>query len=325
MRSLKNVAPVVYFMAATAAFGQTAVPQGQDWRFAHPGATLVGSFRVKAVLDSPLVNTLIAQATAKDPSTGAIVGMMRPMLSGIEEIRFSVRDMGKGKNPDVVALISGALDENAARAMSQGKTAVRRIDANTLLVGEGPSLEEAAARMRKPATGLQARALDRAKALANYDLWIAGSLPEMPMTIPVLNSMRSIAFGLSAQSDLRMEVAIETTSPKMAEDLVSEARKSQAKQPGLGAALQSEADGSTARFRFVMPGDQVAQAVQQAIENSGKAPSPFSALLGQSGIRPLAAQTPIVAEPPPPPRPQRDTIVIYGLEGGPREIKTDKP
>ncbi len=325
MRSLRNFAVFGCLLCVPAVFGQTAVSQPQDWRFAHPGATLVGSFRVKAMLDSSLVNTLIAQATAKDPSTGAIVGMMRPMLGGIEEIRFSVRDMGKGKNPDVVALVMGTLDENAARAMSQGKTAVRRIDANTLLVGEGPSLDEAAARMRKPATGLQARALDRGKALANYDLWIAGSLPEMPMTVPVLSSMRSIAFGLSAQSDLRMELAIETASPKMAEDLVSEARKSQAKQPGVGAALQSEADGSTARFRFVMEGDQVVQAVQQAIENSGKGQSPFSTLLGQPGFRSSTPQTPVVAEPPAPPKPPRDTVVIYGLEGGPREIKTDKP
>jgi len=325
MRSLRNLAVFACLLAVPAVFGQTAVSQPQDWRFAHPGATLVGSFRVKAMLDSPLVNTLIAQATAKDPSAGAMAGMVRAVLGGVDEVRFSVHDMGKGKNPDVVALISGTLDENAARSMSQGKTTLRRIDANTLLMGEGPSVEEAAARMRKPSTGLQARALDRGKALANYDLWIAGSLPEMPMTVPVLSSMRSIAFGLSAQSDLRIELAIETASPKMAEDLVSEARKSQAKQPGLGAALQSEADGSTARFRFVMEGDQVTQAVQQAIENSGKGQSPFSTLLGQQpAFRSSTPQAPVVAEPPAP-KPQRDTIVIYGLEGGPREIKSDKP
>src|SRR5581483_8129930 len=208
------------------------------------------------------------------------------------------------------------------RAMSQGKVTLRRVDANTLLMGEGPSVEQAAARMRKPVAGLHARALDRGKALANYDLWVAGSLPEMPLTIPVLDSMRSSALGIGAQSDLRIEVAIETASPKMADDLVAEARKAQMRQPALGAALQSEVDGSTARFRFVMPGDQVVQAVQQAMAN-GMAPSPFSGLLGQGGARTSARpQTPVVAEPPPP---QRDTIVIYGLEGGPREIKTDKP
>ena len=83
----------------------------QDWRFAHPGATLVGGFRVKAVLDSPLVNQLIAEATAKDPSTGMMVGLIRSAVGGVSEVRFSVRDMGKGKDPDVLALVTGQLDE----------------------------------------------------------------------------------------------------------------------------------------------------------------------------------------------------------------------
>ena len=162
--------------------------------------------------------------------------------------------------------------------MTQGKTSVHRIDANTLLLGEGQSLEDAVARLSKPATGLQARALDRSKALANHDLWLAGTLPEVPnMTIPMLDSLRGLALGISLQSDLNVEVALDTDNAKTAEDLVSSARRSQAKQPGLGAALQSEVEGSTARFRFVMPGDQVIQAVQQGMANGG-AQSPLAGL-----------------------------------------------
>ena len=73
------------------------------------------------------------------------------------------------------------------------------------------------------------------------------------MTIPVLDSLRGLALGISLQSDLRIEVALETASAKTAEDLVSSARQSQAQQPGLGAALQSEVDGTTARFRSRCP------------------------------------------------------------------------
>jgi hypothetical protein len=317
MRLFRNIALVAGFLAVPAVFAQVAVSQvpAQDWRFAHPGATLVGSLRVKAVLDSPLVNTLIKEATAKNPSAEPTVGMVRQVLGRVSEIRFSVRDMGKGKNPDVLALVTGVLDDAAAGAITQGKAGVRRIDANTILVGEGQSLEDAVARMSKPAVGLQARALDRSKALANNDLWIAGTLPELPMTIPVLDSLRSVALGITAQSDLRIELALETASPKTAEDLVSSARKSQQQQPGLGAALQSEVDGSTARFRFAMEGDQLIQAVQQAIANSGGQPS-LPAFLGQSQAAPEAAA---------PPKPKRDSIIIYGLEGGPREIKPDAP
>ncbi len=97
-------------LIGSAAFAQAPViqVQTQDWRFAHPGATLVGGFRVKAVLDSPLVNSLITQATAKDPSAGMMVGMMRSAVGSVTEVRFSVRDMGKGKDPDVLALVTGA-------------------------------------------------------------------------------------------------------------------------------------------------------------------------------------------------------------------------
>jgi hypothetical protein len=322
MRSLRNIALTACFLAAPAVFAQVAVSPApaQDWRFAHPGATLVGSIHVKAVLDSPLVNTLITQATAKNPSAEPTVRMVRQVLGGVSEVRFSVLDMGKGKNPDVLALVTGVLDDATVGALmqgkAQGKAGVRRIDANTILVGEGQSLEDAVARMSKPAVGLQARALDRSKALANNDLWISGTLPDLPMTVPLLESLRSVALGISAQSDLRIELALETASPKTAEDLVSSARKSQVQQPGLGAALQSEVDGSTARFRFAMPADQVIQAVQQAIANSGGQPS-LPAFLGQSQAAP---------EPAAPPKPKRDSIIIYGLDGGPREIKpSDAP
>jgi hypothetical protein len=139
------------------------------------------------------------------------------------------------------------------------------------------------------------------------------------MTIPVLDSLRSVALGISAQSDLRVEIALETASPKMAEDLVSSARRSQVQQPPPGATLVSEVDGSTARFRFVMEGNQAIQAVQQAMANSS-AQSPLAAFLGQS----TQSQTPTFSEAPTPSKPKRDTIIIYGLEDGTREIKTNE-
>ena len=316
---MRSLALISCFLIGSTAFAQ--VP-AQDWRFAHPGATLVGGFRIKAVLDSPLLNTLITEATAKDPSTGAIVGMARTMLGGVSEVRFSVRDMGKGKDPDVLALVTGQLDESMVAAMAQGKVGVHRIDANTVLLGEGQSLTDAVARLSKPATGLQARALDRSKALAGHDLWLAGTIPQLPgMSIPMLDTLRGLALGISLQSDLRVEVALDMDSAKTAEDLVSAARRSQAKQPGIGAALQSEVDGSTARFRITLPGDQVIQAFKQGLEQSAGGQSPLAGLLGL-GSNPLPAfksTTPVA--PAAPPEPMRGTIRIYGLDEGTREVQ----
>jgi hypothetical protein len=324
---MRSLALISTFLIGSTAFAQdpSAQVQAQDWRFAHPGATLVGGFRLKAVLDSPLVNTLIEQATTKDPSTGAAVGIVRGMLGGVSEVRFSVRDMGRGKDPDILALVSGQLDERGLVSMAvKGKENIRRIDANTLLVGEGQSLEDAVARMSKPATGLQARALDRSKTLADHDLWIAGTIPEALMTnpmLPMLDSLRGLALGISMQSDLRVEVALETDSAKSAEDLVSAARRSQKQQPALGAALQSEVDGSTARFRMMLPGDQVIQAVKQGLDQGGGAQSSLAGLFGQS-FGSDAPPTFKSTEPAVQPKPKQGTIKIYGLDEGTREIKT---
>jgi hypothetical protein len=314
---MRSLALISSFLIGSTAFAQ--VP-AQDWRFAHPGATLVGGFRIKAVLDSPLVNTLIAQATAKDPSSGMMVGMMRSTLGGVTEVRFSVLDMGKGKDPDMLALVTGVMDDAIVGALTQGKTqgktTVRRINANTILIGEGQSLEEAVARLSKPATGLQARALDRSKALSDNDLWLSGMIPQIPtMTIPMLDSLRGLALGISLQNDLRVEVDLDTTNAKTAEDLVSAARRSQVKQPGLGAALQSEVDGNTARFRIELPGEQVIQAVKQGLEQGGSAQSPLAGLLGQS-LPSFKSTTPA----PAPAVNPKGTIKIYGLDEGTREI-----
>jgi len=80
---------------------------------------------VKAVLDSPLVGALIKEATAKDPSAGLMVGMIRSSVGGVVGSSFSVRDMGKGQNPDVLALVTGPLDDAIAGAIVEGKTQVR--------------------------------------------------------------------------------------------------------------------------------------------------------------------------------------------------------
>ena len=323
MRSLVLISTL---LAGSAAFAQAPVTQAQsqDWRFAHPGATLVGGFRIKAVLDSPLVNKLIAEATAKDPSTGMVVGLVRSAVGGVTEVRFSVRDMGKGKDPDVLALVTGQLDEAMVAAMAKGKAGVHRVDANTVLLGEGQSLEDAVARLSKPATGLQVRALDRRKALGNNDLWIAGTMPEsLPVNpmLPMLDSLRGLALGMSLQSDLNIEVGLDMDSAKAAEDLVSLARRAQAQQPGVGAALQMDVDGSTARFRMMLPGDQVLQAAKQGMDQGAGASSPLAGLFGMSaGSSPLPTFKSGTPEPAAQPKSKQGTVKIYGLEEGTREI-----
>ena len=83
MRSLRTLA-LISFFTVSVAFAQVSQVPAQDWRFAHPGATMVGGFRVKAMLDSPLVNALIAQATVKKEMSARVLReRMNPPPQGI--------------------------------------------------------------------------------------------------------------------------------------------------------------------------------------------------------------------------------------------------
>jgi hypothetical protein len=295
------------------AFGQAAE---QDWRFAHPGATLVGGIRVDALLQSPILNKVIEQATAKDQATAMGVAMVRGVLSGVSEVRFSILDVGAGKDPEVLTLITGRMDDAALTALAKGKATVHRVDANTLLVGEGSSVEDAIRRLSEPPVAIHNRGVLRGKALGEYDLWIAGTLPAMPITAALSEMVHGLALGFSLRDDFRLEVAIDTASAEMAEELIRKVREAQREQPAAaGAKLLTDVDGTTARFRVTVEKSVIDQAIQEAMAN-GKIGSPASGLFG--------AATPAPAPKFKEKEPARKTIVIYGLDDGTREIDPSK-
>jgi len=273
------------------AFAQTP---DQDWRFAHPGATMVGGIRVEALLQSPILNMVIEQATAKDPAMSAMAGLMKGTLGGVSEVRISILDLGDGKDPEVLTLVTGKLDDAAASALAQGKATVHRVDANTLLLGEAASVAEAVQRMEEPRKVLQSRAVQRGKALANYDFWIAGTLPAIPMTGGLDEMLNGIALGLSVRDDLQVELALDTPSAEMAEELIRKARQAQREQPDFPAALLTDVDDTTARFRISVEKSVLVQRLQEVVG------SPIPKFKEKE--------------------PERKTVTIYGLEGGAREI-----
>jgi hypothetical protein len=294
------------------AFAQTV---DQDWRFAQPGATLVGGLRVAGLLQSSILNQAIEQSTAKDPMMATMVGMMRTALGNVSDIKVSVLDIGAGKDPEVLTLITGHMDEAAATAFSQGKATVHRVDANTLLLGEGRSLADAIQRLSEPAPALQNRAVERGRALADYDLWIAGSLPAMPMTAALGDMLHGLALGISMRDDLRLEVSLDTASVEMAEELIRQARKAQREQPEVkDIALVTDVDGSTARFRVTVDKSVIAQAIAQ---RGGDVAPIFGALPTAAGPK-FPTVEPKLKEKDK--EPVRKTIMIYGLDDGPREI-----
>jgi hypothetical protein len=288
---------------ASSLFAQT------DWRFAHPDATLVGGLRPQAVLDSPFLASALAEATKKEPSAAMALGMAKGLLGGVTEVRFSVQDNG-GKEPDVLALVSGRLDDAFMRSMAQDKAKWQRIDANTVLMGNGASLEKAAARMRSAGTALQSRVLDGVDTLAGYDFWLAGNIPESPMTAGLKMNLKGIAFGINVHDALQLELAARTATAAQAEALLKSAHEAETSQaPQFRGMLQSFVEGTTARFRVNVPKEIVLQAMEQrqasAVASASASPRP-------TPIAPASAA------------PTRKTIIIDGLDNGPKEIPLQK-
>lgn len=289
-------------LAAVLLLPFSAVAQ-DEWRFAHPDATLVGTIRPGALLSSPLLGAGWTGANPNDPSAAAMMAMAKGMLSGIKEIRFSLMDNGSPE-PDVVAVIDGQFDESLLAMAGQANAKYRRIDPHTILLGNGLSLEKAAARVAQTTPLLQPRVLAGTSTLAAYDLWISGRIPKLPgggFKLPdgLKLDVRGVALGLSLHENVEMELVLETTSPAAAEALLKTAHEAENSQPQqLRGVLRSFAEGNTARFRMNLPQALAMEAMRAQSSAAANAPQP----LPQSE------------------KPRRSSILIQGLDEGPREI-----
>ncbi len=301
-----------------------------DWRFAHPDALLVGSIHPKALIESPILQEALTQSGPKDASgaqTAAMLGLAKGLLSGINEIRFSLiqtptAEPGKPKT-DFLALIDGRFDENvltlmmANQASTPGKATFRRIDANTLLIGQGDSLEQAALRMTQSEPKLRSRAFEGTETLVTNDFWISGQVPENPvalltdgMPLPggikppatpdVTKNLRRIALGISLRDGVDGELVLSTTTAEMADALVKEALKAIEQQTNpLSRLVGARAEGAAANFTLNVPRSLALEAIRTASNSKTVAAAP---------------------QPLEPAKPVHHAVVIQGLEEGTREV-----
>jgi hypothetical protein len=227
--------------------------------------------------------------------------MAKGMLGKITEIRFSLLENGT-KEPDVVALITGSFDESIAALLAQTNAKYLRLEEHTFLFGNGPSLDLAAARMKQATPLLQPRALAGTETLTGYDLWISGKLPGIAAAKGFSLDVRGLALGVSLHDNVELELAMEAASPAAAQSLLKSAYDAEAAlaAPFKGL-LQSFVDGNTAHFRLNVPHELAIEAIRTRAT---------PALSASNTSQPLPAA----------PKPPRATIVIQGLDGGPREI-----
>lgn len=308
----------------------------KDWRFAHPDALLVGSIHPKALIESPVIEEVLKQSGSKDASaaqTMAMLNLAKGLLSGIDEVRFSLvqtaGESGKSKT-DIVALVDGHFEEGilglmtASQATTPDKATFRRIDPNTLLIGQGASLEAAAQRMTQSEPKLRSRAFEGTETLVSNDFWISGRVPENPFALltdsmpfpgglkppstPDLSkNLRRIALGISLREGIDGELVLQTATAEMAEALVKEMLTSIEQKPNpVSRLIGARADGTTAHFTLNLSRSLTLEAIHTAMTQR-------QSLAVNTNPQPLDPPKPLVPV-------KTRTIVIEGLDEGPREV-----
>jgi hypothetical protein len=314
-------------LLAPLAFSQTA-----DWRFADPSAQLIGGVDVQGLVASPLFKGAMDQVTAKMGDAAPVAQMTLGALGGISQVYFSIT--ARKDNADSLMMIKGTLDDTTAKAFLQGATQgaaaaqtaktgpkppqmdLARIDESTILIGTPSLLPAAVRRLQRPAPAQLNPLVARTASLAGNDLWIVGTLPDIPeiaSAAAMIGGVRGLAFGLSARQDLRLLIALDLASAAVAEQMATQVRTSaddvRKTQKGPDVKIDTQVDGATLRVTLAMDGGEILKALNERLKDGLPTPG---ALFGGNPA-PAAPKKPAAPQGP-------KTIRIYGLDDGPKEI-----
>jgi hypothetical protein len=270
-----------------------------DWRFAHPNADMRMTVNVQAVLKAPALTGMLRQ---KEQPAQVQLGL--DLLSSVDRISISARQTGKDQ--DVLVLVTGSFDPSSIQALfpSSGASQVKQVGPHAILIGEGESFTQAVQRM----AGLAP--VGPSGELEQSDIWLAGSAALMslqqvlPMAPPAFKAMRAFSFGLNLGDSPELNVVLNADGADGAAQMLSALRDILGPP---GQALEGRQDGAKIRLHFLLPPEVMRAAQSQAASSSfAEQLQPLMGMLGLAGAAPANG----------------GKIMIYGLDDGPREVKT---
>lgn len=324
----------------SAGFASLALAQSPaDWRFAQPNSDLRMSVNVQKVLQSPGVAEALKR-TGTGPQA-AQTQMALGILSSIDRISISTIQKTTGQ-ADALVLVKGRFDPKVIQGLlpKTGTTRMRQVSADTILIGEGASFEAALLRMNRPRTAGADPEAERS------DIWIEGG-PGLLKNAPVQASNSfpgfqgfslGIRIGDAPEFNLILKAAGAAAAKQMLAQIQAMVTLGLAQNPQaaemIGKALDFRQDGARVRVHFVPTPEMMAMAraqmqQMQAQTRAGGTPSAagIQSLLGMFGVggpaagsaAPGAAAGARTTTPPAPSNGGK--IMIYGLDGGPREVQ----
>jgi hypothetical protein len=265
---------------------------GIDWRFADPVADALVGFNFSRLSASPLARNLIAQLGASQGLTESDIQKIFDGMSGVDQVALSVRD-----NRVVVMVIGGVTDSNRP-APDTGFKAVP-VSGNAMLFGHADAVDQAVQRMAMKSPPEELSHLV-AEWPANTQFWAVGSAglvgPEA-VSAGVKRFSLTIAVGNRLTTDLALEFDGATSASTLG---MWQTRLA-------GATIE----GNAIHVRKSIEADEMQQ-------KSGEiAASPLGQRLAAlvTAGRYLRVHDTTV--------PRHAKPVIYGLDGGPKEVNQD--
>jgi hypothetical protein len=258
---------------------------GIDWRFADPAADAVAGFNFSGLSASPLARMAIAQLGARQGLGEADVQKIFDALSGVEHVALSVRDNR------VVVMVTGRVTDPTLSVMEPGLKIVP-VSGNAMLFGHAGAVDQAVQRIAAKGAPAEMTRL-AAERQANSDFWAAGSAvllgPEAASA-----GVKRFSLAVSMRNRITTDMAFEFDGAPNADAL----------------RIWGDAtiEGSVVHVRTSMEADEAPKRFGEIA----------SSLLGQrlAAVVKAARYLPgygITV-------PKQAGVVIYGLDGGPKEV-----
>jgi hypothetical protein len=266
------------------------------WRFFHSGAALAAGLNLKAWREAGVYTKLAEQLRAAGAPAGA--ESFLPMVEELDEVWVVVDSAGRQAKP--VILLTGRFSHPLWK---QTLSTVQPLNgATAMLIGEPAAVAAVRLRLRLPTpsskVAVEAEALSR-----GGDLWLTGNPRLVPhdgnQSTAMLEAVERVSLTMSFREKLTGELTLHTASPQAAENL-------------LAAYRLIETQAATANPTEWGP---VAKSLTVKSEPSALR---FQLSVDPKDLAPVLAQRMKVTVPSP--SGPRKTILIQGLEDGPREI-----
>jgi hypothetical protein len=241
--------------------------------------------------------------------------------------------------------------------VGQSRPVFALYDNKNILVGEAGPLRVALERFESGLTPQANPLFERARDLeAANDFWIVGSTAPLNLAstagsapaaandpfVKMASQVRNFSLGMALRRDLNLDLQFQTISPKAATQMLEMAKgalalakmsqKPEEEMPvDLDKALQLSANGNIVRASLSLEQAEMEKIMAKMKpgsllnrpENVSAPAKPASAKpalsLAQGTAAPLAAPVPAPVAAPVA-VPQRKTVLIYGMPGGPKEV-----